>query len=130
MTMTKEEYKQIINMFSEKAKTYTQVSIAGLILPINFIRQVLGVTQEKAIKEYLTWPLVLSWLLFLIAIATGLLYQYIAVKLIEARFENWADFYGGLKWFIDRPDKIYAAMMIAFYVGALLFVLAALGRFY
>lgn len=127
--MTKDEYKQIISMFSENAKTYTQTSMAALILPITFIRQVLGVTAEKPIKDYLSWPLVSSWLLFLIAIASGLLYQYIAVKLVEAYFEKSNNFYGGLKWFIDRPEKVYATMMISFYAAAFLFVFAAWKRF-
>jgi len=128
--MTKEEYKQIMSMFSDNAKTYTQVSIAALILPITFIRQVLGVTAEKPIKDYLSWPLIASWLIFLIAIASGLLYQYIAVKLVEACFEKSNNFYGGMKWFIDRPEKVYATMMISFYLAALLFVIAAWARFY
>jgi energy-coupling factor transporter transmembrane protein EcfT len=128
--MTKEEYKQIMSMFSDNAKTYTQVSIAALILPITFIRQVLGVTAEKPIKDYLSWPLIASWLIFLIAIASGLLYQYIAVKLVEACFEKSDNFYGGMKWFIDRPEKVYATMMISFYVAAFLFVIAAWVRFY
>jgi hypothetical protein len=128
--MEKEEYKQIMSMFSDNAKTYTQVSIGALILPITFIRQVLGVTAEKPIKENFSWLLISSWLLFLIAIASGLLYQYIAVKLVEAYFEKSNNFYGGMKWFIDRPEKVYATMMISFYVAAFFFVIAAWVRFY
>lgn len=117
-------------MFSENAKTYTQVSIAALLLPITFIRQVLGVAPTESMTKYIGWALVLSWLLLLVAIAAGLLYQYIAVKLVEARFENSNKLHGMGKWFIKNPDKIYATMMIAFYLGACFFVAAALQRFY
>ena len=75
--MSSDEYKQIMSMFSENAKTYTQVAIAALLLPITFIRQVIGVAQNEPIKAYLDWVLVSSWLLFLIAIASGLLYQFL-----------------------------------------------------
>ncbi len=128
--MINEEYRQIMSMFSDTAKTYTQLSIAALILPITFIRQALGVTAEKSIKDHLSWPLVCSWLLFLIAIAAGLLYQYIAVKLVEGYFEESNKFYGRMKWFIDRPEKVYATMMISFYVAAFFFVIAACVRLY
>ena len=127
--MKPDEYKQIVSMFSENAKTYTQVSIAALLLPITFIRQVLGVPPTKSIVESLSWPLYPSWALLLVAIAAGLLYQYIAVKLVEARFENSEELYGMLKCFIKKPHIIYAAMMLAFYLGAFFFVVGILGLF-
>jgi hypothetical protein len=127
--MSSDEYKQIVSMFSDNAKTYTQVSTAALLLPITFIRQVIGVTQEQPIKAYLDWVLISSWLLFLIAIASGLLYQYIAVKLIEGHFAHSKQFYGILRGLIKRPDKVYATMMLAFYLGACFFVAAAMKRF-
>jgi hypothetical protein len=127
--MSSDEYKQIMSMFSENAKTYTQVAIAALLLPITFIRQVIGVAQNEPIKAYLDWVLVSSWLLFLVAIASGLLYQYIAVKRIEGHFAHSKQFYGILGFLIERPDKVYATMMIAFYLGACFFVAAALKRF-
>jgi hypothetical protein len=127
--MKPDEYKQIVSMFSENAKTYTQVSIAALLLPITFIRQVLGVPPNVSIATSLWWPLYSSWALLLVAIAAGLLYQYIAVKLVEARFANSEELYGMLKCFIKRPDKIYAIMMLAFYLGAFFFVVGVVRRF-
>jgi hypothetical protein len=126
--MDADHYKQIVSMFSENAKTFTQVSIAALILPITFIRQVLGLASDQKIAENLGLALLLSWALFLLAIGAGLLYQYIAVKLVEGRFENSKKLYGKMKWFIENPEKIYATMMIAFYLGACLFVIDAIKR--
>jgi hypothetical protein len=127
--MSSDEYKQIVSMFSDNAKTYTQVAIAALLLPITFIRQVIGVPPTEAIGPHLNWVLKSSWLLLLIAIASGLLYQYIAVKLIEGHFAHSKQFYGILGCLIKRPDKVYAVMMLAFYLGACFFVAAAMQRF-
>ncbi len=127
--MSTDEYKLLMSMFSDNAKTYTQVAIAALLLPITFIRQVIGVAQNEPIEPYLNWVLITSWLLFLIAIASGLLYQYIAVKLIEGHFAHSEQFFGILAGFIRRPDKVYAIMMAAFYLGACFFVAAAMQRF-
>ena len=105
--MSSDDYKQIMSMFSDNAKTYTQVAIAALLLPITFIRQVIGVAPNAPIEPHLNWVLISSWLLFLIAIASGLLYQYIAVKLVEAEFDHSKKNYGilkGLIWKAPVPE--------------------------
>ena len=119
--MTNDEFRQLLTLFSDNAKTYTQISTAALILPIIFIRQVLGIEPSQSIKENLDWALVISWIFFLLAIAAGLFYQYVAVKRIEA----WLL---GKNKLLGMARSIYSIMLISFYLGAFFFVVSAINR--
>ena len=115
---------KIMDLFSQTAKIYTNISVAALMLPITFIRQVLGIGEKDPIKASLDYYMICSWGFFLLAIGSGLLYQYLAVKFIESKMEKKQN----VSWFVANPGYIYGIMLGAFFIGALLFTLGAYHR--
>src|SRR5579864_2993369 len=91
-----EEFKskvEITKAFCDTAKSYIQISAAGLALPIVFTQALLGKeAAERGIRAVgLPCSLKLSWLSFLLAIGFGLLYQWLAIRAVwgelhEAQF--------------------------------------------
>jgi hypothetical protein len=79
-----EEFKAKLEMtkaFCDTAKGYVQISSAGLALPLLFQQAMLGkVRSENGLLGSLPWELIASWVLFLIAILCGLLYQWQSVR--------------------------------------------------
>jgi|SRR6516164_6668445 hypothetical protein len=116
---------EAMKSYSDTAKTFTQLAVAALVLPIVFARQILAVDNNKPLTA--DPVLLLTWLFFLLAIGFGLLYQYLAVKHLEAHFwqENWDE----STWIVQNPGYVYGSMMIAFYLAAILFVVRAYLQF-
>ncbi len=115
------QYESIMKLFIDNAKTYVQLSTGMLALSITFI--------EKVFKPPITYDLFLigSWIAFLIAIGFGAYYQYLAVKVLEG-----VSLTGSAKiilpsWLKD-PSVIYFIMMVTFYLGIVLFTIAAIKR--
>jgi hypothetical protein len=117
--------ESVMKLFIDNAKTYIQLSTGALVLSITFIEKVIKPEGNSAITKDLF--LILSWLAFLIAIGFGAFYQYLAVKYLEFKSSS-----GGAKiklptWLTD-PGRIYFIMMVAFYLGAILFIVSAIRR--
>jgi hypothetical protein len=114
-------YLKKMAMYSENAKSYIQISMACLVVPITFYRQFLGKNPNDKI-ELDTW-LIFSWIFLLLSIGLGLLYQYFAIKRVETRVEKLKPRY------LDKyPGRVYAALLVTFYLGVLFFVISACNR--
>ena len=120
--MTDENYIRMMTTFSETAKTFTQLGVAALILPITFIRHVLGIPDGSSIRDHLNPCLMSSWAFLLLSVGAGLLYQYAAAR----RIANTLHGTTATPIVIRRPDRIFGVMLVAFYCGAVFFVIGAL----
>jgi hypothetical protein len=115
---------KVMQMFIDNAKTYLQLSTGALILSITFMREVVGVPQNTALHP--GRALIAAWICFLVAVITGALYQYHAVKYVELHsglprsHRSWSD------RFNRHPYLLYGAMLISFFSGAALFTAAAI----
>ena len=117
---------KIIEMFIDNAKTYTQLSGGGLAISIIFLREVVGIEKDKPMP--LDWPLIASWICFLLSVGAGVYYQYLAIKFLEVRSElTWKPvvFFNRL---VNRPWPVYFTMMLFFYAGAILLVVSAIKK--
>lgn len=123
------EYLQkIMSAYSDNAKTYNQVSMAALFLPIVFLQKVLGTQEGNPLRP--PWPMVVSWVLFLVSIGAGLLYQLLAVKYLEREMDGWGEYTGPfckLRETLDsQPGYVYDVMILTFYLASCAFVIGAL----
>jgi hypothetical protein len=121
----------VMSMYIDSAKGYVQVATGALLLPIVFLHNVMGLKQEDA----LTWipgPMLLSWVLLLLSIGAGLLYQVRAVRYLEIEMEG-GDQHGPdslgervKQSFDTNPGDIFDVMVLAFYLGTTFFVIGAI----
>lgn len=118
---------QLMGLFIDNAKTYTQLSGAAIALSITFIHEVVGVEKGKPIS--LDWSLMVSWICFLIAIGAGVSYQYFAVKFLEMKSQLHRHHRSYPKFLIEHPWPMYSIMLVAFYAGAICFTVGAIKRF-
>lgn len=117
------EYK-VMNMYTDNAKTYIQLSGAALGLSVAFMHQILGVDKDARIKPS---PLFLaSWIAFLLAIILGALYQYLAAKYMDQFLDDYAP--GFWNRLAEQPGWVYGFMLVAFYAGCIAFASGALWK--
>jgi len=121
----KNRYTELLKAYTEVAKGYTQLSAAGLILPIVFSRQLLAVDPKSPIA--IDALILLTWACFLLAIGSGTLYQYLAVKYLAAHF--WKEDWQQSGRLVRNPGYIFGVMLWAFYFGAVFFVVNVIGKF-
>ena len=96
------------------ASYLTQMSVASLILPIFFIRDIMGVPENESIGDHINLYIILSWVLLFTAIGSGIWYQYVATKkIIEGTGKR-----------IRRPVLFFGIMLGAFYLGIGFFILS------
>lgn len=117
----KKWYLEVMKLYSDTAKTFTQLSVAALVLPIVFAREILAVDPKMPIS--VDALLIAMWVLFLVATAAGLLYQYLAVKYLVANY--WPPPNEQPAWLVDNPGYVYGTMLVAFFLAACLFVVRA-----
>ena len=114
----------VMTMYIDNVKGYIQVATGALLLPIIFLRNVMGLKQDAP----LTWipgPMVFSWILLLLSIGAGLLYQVRAVRYVELEMEgeDEDDLSSGslgakIRERLDtNPGYIFDVMAVAFYLG-------------
>jgi len=115
--------KELSNLYSLTVRTYTQLSIGGLVLSITFIEKVLG---SQAGPQIGMW-LVGTWVLFLLSALLGATYQYLAVRWLEwiadkhnLLFEDGPRSKGG--FWVTHCSIVYLAMLSTFYAGGVCFV--------
>ncbi|MGF7149535.1 hypothetical protein FHS96_003186 [Sphingomonas zeicaulis] len=82
--MNTENYVRMMERWSQIAKDCTQVAVAALVLPVVFIRTVVGIEEGKPIIDALNGWFYASWTLLVSAIAMGFLYQISSARLIQA----------------------------------------------
>lgn len=119
---TFERQKAIMEMFSDNAKTYIQISGAALGLTVTFADKILHIPANVSIVN--GWTIAI-WLCFLLTILAGAFYQYLAVKMLDA----WLDWEYVSWWDRLPPGVVYAVMLVAFYGGAAIFTLYAIFQF-
>lgn len=124
-----ETYRNLIPMYVDSAKTYSELSIGALALTIAFKEKVLGESGRMRKNTVL----VTSWLCFLIAIAASAYYQWVAVRLLEHFMkkvigQGVLSFPLTISWL--WPGYAYGVMVCAFFVAAILLVLASTYQFF
>jgi hypothetical protein len=136
-----EEFKAKLEMtkaFCDTAKGCVQISSAGLALPLFFQEAMLGkVRGENGLLGSCPWELIASWALFLVAIACGLLYQWLSMRRLWDQYhmgnrtpENMHEPGYRVTPGVVKIDKlnlswIWLGMMGAFYLGAVFFAIYA-----
>lgn len=130
---------ELTKAFCETAKSYIQISAAALALPIVFTQALLGKNvADSGLRAFGLRPsLVCSWLFFLLAIGFGLVYQWLAIRkawdeLHRVQFTDRKAAQAGFRttWWVPQfrefnRSLLYGAMVVCFYVGAILFVVFA-----
>jgi hypothetical protein len=111
---------KIMQMFSDNAKTYVQLSSAALAVTLTFTREVLHLSADMAASK----PLIVMWCCFVLAILAGAFYQFLAVKYLE-RTLTW-EYDKTWEWL--NPGSIYAVMLLSFYSGTILFTVYAVSH--
>lgn len=110
--------KEIMQMFIDSAKTYTQMSAGTLALSMVFIEKLLGKSPPIKVDSLLA----ASWLLLLGSIFISAAYQYLAVKYVDSHSaDHGAKGIAG-EYFIENPGIAYGLMVFAFVFGAALLV--------
>jgi hypothetical protein len=126
-----------MKMYVDSGKAYVQVATGALILPIVFLRNLLGV-DDKAPLGKIPWPMWVSWAFLLFSIAGGLMYQSRAVGYLENAMEGDLEDDArkrpkAKKSVLERfrrtvrtePGIVFDFMAVSFYLGMLSFVVGA-----
>jgi hypothetical protein len=117
-----EEERKIMAAYSDTAKTYTQLSLGALVLSVTFFEKVLGHSGRIPVDVFL----LLAWVCWLVGVLAGAFYQYLAVRFLEARGEDWGLLRRGghpqaFENLARHPWKVYAVLIVGFYLGAVFF---------
>jgi hypothetical protein len=91
--------QKVMKMYTENASLYIKLSSAGLLLTVTFSTQIMG--MKPPLRDvWLEW----MWGGFLVAIAAGAFYQYLAVKYPENLLPARPGF-TSLNWLVARPEQ-------------------------
>jgi hypothetical protein len=118
---TFDRQKSVMQMYSDNAKTYIQLSGAALGLTLTFSDKILHLPSTANIA---TGWMIAVWLCFLLTIIAGAFYQYLAVKYLE-KFLDWE--YDKTWDWLD-PGNVYGLMLLTFYGGTIVFTIYAIVR--
>ena len=132
---------ELMKSYCDTAKSYTQIAAAALALPLFFTEILLGKQAvEQGLRQQLPWTLFASWAGFLMCILFGLVYQWLAIRLVwdelhevnrtisnsrQAGFRNtrWIP---SFMW-LNR-SALYGGMVVCFFLGVAFFVAFAAHR--
>ena len=122
----------IMKNFADTAKTYIQISSAGLALPVIFTQALLGKTaaEQGLHAAGVPWTLWATWASFIVSIGFALIYQWLASRRLWDQLhapltDEVARAWGAARtWWMPHFDKIdrsilYGGMVIFFYFGAI-----------
>jgi hypothetical protein len=131
----------LMKSYCDAAKSYMQIAAAALALPLFFTQILLGKqAMEQGLKHHLPWPLYASWAGFLMCILFGLVYQWLAIRLVwdelyevNRTISNSREVGFRSTWWIPRlywlnRSALYGGMVICFFLGVVFFVLFASDR--
>jgi hypothetical protein len=90
MTTADAEFEfEIIKAYISSAKTFTQFSTGGLVLPVVLKSDLSKVfARSGSFSKPVLVLVCLSWAFFLTTIGAGVLYEYAAVKSLEHRLRS------------------------------------------
>lgn len=120
---------EIMKLYLDGAKSFVQLSSAGLALPVVLNSNVLGLFHIPSRFSYFQLTFIcISWFCFLVAIVAGVLYQYAAVKFVEYESDSRTYVPFVLKPFVKGlgPGLAYGTMVLAFFGGAVSVVVYSL----
>jgi hypothetical protein len=123
--MVCEEIRYIVNLdiiplYIDSAKTFMSLATGALGLTITFREKIVGMKAGTNVST----PMIISWLFFLLTIASSSFYQYLGVKFLD----SVSCFPGTIQYFetlVKNPGKVYGVMLISFVLGALFLVVSA-----
>jgi hypothetical protein len=122
-TMNFDQEKSIITLYINSAQTYITLSAGVLALSMTFIDKVLGkpatIANTARIPPtcYQKALLFSSWLAFVLVIGIGALYQYLAIKYLDAMSDDPGEKGVMPQWLIDEPGRVYWLMVALFLMG-------------
>jgi hypothetical protein len=132
---------ELMKSYCETAKSYMQIAAAALALPLFFTKILLGKQAiEQGFRHHLPWSLYASWAGFLMCILFGLVYQWLAIRLVwdelhevNKTISNSREVGFRSTWWIPRlhwlnRSALYGGMVICFFLGVVFFVLFAADR--
>ncbi len=127
-----ENERTICTLYIDSAKSYTQLSTGALLLSLAYAHDFLSIQKPQLIHN---WPLVITWLCWLLAVLMGITYQYSVVKYLETMTHDEELLYYNRvhpsfvpKPLIDNPSWLYGFMMLFFYVGIVFFSYVAVAQ--
>jgi hypothetical protein len=112
-----EGYVEMMRLWGETAKNVTQLVAACLLLPVFFLRDILGVPAQEALLSHLSPWLLSAWLCFGLSIAIGTTYQMTVARLI-------GDAYSGTRSRDLCPNQQFWAMAGTLALGIVCFLAA------
>jgi hypothetical protein len=149
LKLTESEFRYlstVMQMYVDSVKSYTQMATGALLLPIVFLRQVMGLKDSEAVS-FLPTPLWAAWILLLLSIGAGLLYQVRAARYLETEMEEEQESerdqeregtpqkreteqgeerMTALQAIIqENPGYVFDFMIVAFYIGMTFLVIGA-----
>lgn len=107
----------VMKAYCDTAKSYVQIASAAIAAPFVFTQTILG---SAGTGGGVSWPLAAAWSCFLITVASGLVYQWLAIRLVSNDLN-------GVENKVSRSIP-YGAMVASFFVGAVFFVVFAWNR--
>jgi len=116
---TFDRQQAVMEMYSDNAKTYIQLSSAALALTVTFAGKILHIPDNASLVN--GWTIAI-WSCFLLTILAGAFYQYLAVKFLDA----WLEWEYVSCWDWLPPGVVYAVMLVALYGGAIAFTVYAI----
>lgn len=114
------ENKEIVSLYIDTTKSFLNLSTGALSLTIAFRENIIG----SASGDHVSKLMVASWLFYLVAIGFGALYQYCGVKFLDS-FSRSPGAKGIFGLFEKNPGWLYGLMLVCFFLGSLLLVVAA-----
>lgn len=113
--------KIIFEAWLELAQGYREVVTAAFLLPIFFLRQIIGVDEGKSVVPHINLFFIISWIFLALSVASGILYENAATCIILQAETNKTGFACNFPaWFL------YISYMGLFVVGLIFFGLGAL----
>jgi hypothetical protein len=109
-SMAAADFVQMMKGYSEVQKTYTQYAVGSLVLPLTFLRDLLGIPKEAAVGPYVNYWLWLGWVGLLACIGASLAYQTVASRRI-------AEYLGGAPFQKSYPRFWFNLATGGFFVG-------------
>ncbi|SAK66647.1 hypothetical protein AWB78_02429 [Caballeronia calidae] len=110
-----ENYVRMMSIWIDASKSCIQMALAALVLPVFFLRKVLGVPETAALRPYLDSWLLLSWAFLCVSIGSGLLYQITASRLV-------GDALVGTQSRRQYPHQLFWLMSASFFAGIVAFM--------
>ncbi len=101
-TLGEDEFKAKLEMtkaFCDTAKSYVQISTAGLAVPLLLKQAVFA--KDTGLAGLVPWSLRITWGLFLVSISCGLLYQWLSMRRL------WDQYHAGNRTLENMKEPGY-----------------------